>query len=105
MGQDSKKVKAKKSLGQHFLRSKDAIKKIIAAAEIVPGETVLEIGPGRGVLTDALLLAGARVGEVGLLLPARGRGLQIGELLATHRGRAARAAVRRNKTNRHGRQS
>ncbi|MEK7118173.1 MAG: 16S rRNA (adenine(1518)-N(6)/adenine(1519)-N(6))-dimethyltransferase RsmA [Patescibacteria group bacterium] len=52
---------AKKSLGQHFLRSKDAIKKIVATAEIVPGETVLEIGPGEGALTEALLEAGARV--------------------------------------------
>ena len=61
MGQDSKKVKAKKSLGQHFLRSKGAVRKIVVAAEIMPRETVLEIGPGRGVLTEALLLAGACV--------------------------------------------
>lgn len=54
-------ITAKKSLGQHFLRSKEALGKIIAAAEIVPGETVLEIGPGEGVLTEALLSAGARV--------------------------------------------
>ena len=54
-------MRAKKSLGQHFLRSKVAIGKIVAAAEIIPGETVLEIGPGRGVLTEALLLAGGRV--------------------------------------------
>ena len=52
---------AKKSFGQHFLQDKSVIRKIIAAAEIVPGETVLEIGPGHGVLTEALVDAGARV--------------------------------------------
>jgi 16S rRNA (adenine1518-N6/adenine1519-N6)-dimethyltransferase len=54
-------VRPKKSLGQHFLNSPAAIAKIVEAARIVPGETVLEIGPGTGVLTDALLKAGARV--------------------------------------------
>lgn len=48
-------------LGQHFLKSPSAIEKIVAAGAIVPGECVLEIGPGRGVLTRALLAAGARV--------------------------------------------
>ncbi len=37
------------------------VAKIIEAAEIVPGETVLEVGPGTGVLTQALVDAGARV--------------------------------------------
>ena len=50
-----------KSLGQHFLRSKEVLRKIIEAAAIKSGETVLEIGPGEGALTEALLLAGARV--------------------------------------------
>jgi 16S rRNA (adenine1518-N6/adenine1519-N6)-dimethyltransferase len=54
-------LSAKKSLGQHFLRSKDAIKKIIVAADITPGDVVLEVGPGEGVLTEALLNAGAHV--------------------------------------------
>ncbi|MEX1028396.1 MAG: 16S rRNA (adenine(1518)-N(6)/adenine(1519)-N(6))-dimethyltransferase RsmA [Candidatus Paceibacterota bacterium] len=53
--------KPKKSLGQHFLTSVGAIKRIVDAADIQEGETVLEIGPGRGVLTKALLEAGARV--------------------------------------------
>ena len=52
---------AKKSLGQHFLNSPSVLAKIIAAGRISPGETVLEIGPGTGVLTQALLAAGARV--------------------------------------------
>lgn len=54
-------VFAKKSLGQHFLKSERALGKIIEAAEIIPGETVLEIGPGQGVLTERLLQAGAKV--------------------------------------------
>jgi len=53
--------KAKKSFGQNFLTDKTVVKKILAAAEIVPGERVLEIGPGTGVLTEALVDAGASV--------------------------------------------
>ncbi len=52
---------AKKSFGQHFLHDQSVIKKIIVAAEIKPGETVLEVGPGHGVLTQALVAAGAKV--------------------------------------------
>jgi 16S rRNA (adenine1518-N6/adenine1519-N6)-dimethyltransferase len=51
----------KKSLGQNFLTSEAAVFKIVQAAEISPGETVLEIGPGKGVLTRALLDVGAHV--------------------------------------------
>ncbi|MBI4120271.1 MAG: ribosomal RNA small subunit methyltransferase A [Parcubacteria group bacterium] len=47
--------------GQHFLISGAVVKKIIAAANLEPGERVLEIGPGTGVLTRALLEAGAKV--------------------------------------------
>ncbi len=51
----------KKSLGQNFLKSKSAIKTMVRSANIVPGETILEIGPGKGVLTEELLKAGAVV--------------------------------------------
>lgn len=54
-------MRAKKSLGQNFLKSKRVLDDMVRAAEIVPGDTVLEIGPGRGALTRALLDAGARV--------------------------------------------
>lgn len=54
-------MRAKKSLGQNFLKSKHAVRVIVQSAEIVPGETVIEVGPGKGVLTRALLDAGARV--------------------------------------------
>lgn len=52
---------AKKSLGQNFLRSEKALRQIVEAAKISNNETVLEIGPGEGVLTANLLGAGARV--------------------------------------------
>jgi 16S rRNA (adenine1518-N6/adenine1519-N6)-dimethyltransferase len=53
--------RAKKSLGQHFLRSASAVRDIVSGGNLVPGETVLEIGPGEGVLTRALLATGAKV--------------------------------------------
>ena len=52
-------LKAKKSLGQHFLVNSAILKTITAAAEISPTDIVLEIGPGLGVLTWELVsLAG-----------------------------------------------
>lgn len=52
---------SKKSYGQHFLIDGEALAAIIEAADIKPGERVLEIGPGPGVLTEQLLDAGAAV--------------------------------------------
>jgi 16S rRNA (adenine1518-N6/adenine1519-N6)-dimethyltransferase len=48
-------MKAKKSLGQNFLKSELALKKIIEAGEIKRGDIILEIGPGKGALTSKLL--------------------------------------------------
>ncbi len=42
-------------LGQHFLKNKSAIEKIIAALDLRGGDTIIEIGPGHGELTDELL--------------------------------------------------
>jgi 16S rRNA (adenine1518-N6/adenine1519-N6)-dimethyltransferase len=55
------KLFPKKSLGQHFLNSKHALDQIVSAAAIKEGETVLEIGPGTGILTRALLDARTKV--------------------------------------------
>lgn len=52
---------AKKSLGQHFLKSEVALAQIIKAAHLKNGEIVLEIGPGTGILTEKLLETGAQV--------------------------------------------
>jgi len=51
----------KKSLGQNFLIDRNLVAKLIDAADIQPGETVLEIGPGTGTLTEGLLERGASV--------------------------------------------
>ena len=48
-------VRAKKSLGQHFLTSQKVVDIIVAEAKLTRSDTVLEIGPGRGILTHALL--------------------------------------------------
>lgn len=53
--------RAKKSFGQNWLVDESVVEKIVKASEIVSGETVLEIGPGTGVLTRALLDAGTHV--------------------------------------------
>lgn len=52
---------AKKSLGQNFLTSEKAVRDIACAASGAAGDTILEIGPGEGALTQSLLESGARV--------------------------------------------
>ena len=48
-------VVPKKRFGQHFLKSKGVVERIADALEITPEDTVIEIGPGTGVLTEELL--------------------------------------------------
>ncbi|MEK7473579.1 MAG: 16S rRNA (adenine(1518)-N(6)/adenine(1519)-N(6))-dimethyltransferase RsmA [Patescibacteria group bacterium] len=55
---------ANKRLGQHFLIDKNILDIIVTEAEIEKGDRVLEIGPGLGVLTRALIDAGASVTAV-----------------------------------------
>ena len=45
----------RKRFGQHWLRDEVVLEKIVAAADLQPLDRVLEIGPGRGVLTEKLL--------------------------------------------------
>ena len=54
-------VHAKKSLGQNFLNSKSVARDIVRAGELLPTDTVLEIGPGKGFLTKELLASGVHV--------------------------------------------
>ncbi len=51
----------KKRRGQHFLSDPGILKRIAAATGAAAGDTVLEIGPGPGGLTEALAARGARV--------------------------------------------
>jgi 16S rRNA (adenine1518-N6/adenine1519-N6)-dimethyltransferase len=55
------KILAKKSLGQNFLINEGIIAKIVKSAELTAEDTVLEVGPGTGNLTRALVETGARV--------------------------------------------
>lgn len=48
-------------LGQHFLSDPGILKKIVAALDPAPDDVVLEIGPGKGSLTEHLLARGVRV--------------------------------------------
>lgn len=50
---------AKKNLGQNFLLNMDVVRRVARAAGNLQGQTVIEIGPGPGGLTRALLEAGA----------------------------------------------
>lgn len=50
-----------KRLGQNFLIDSNIVRKIVALAELSPNDHVLEIGPGRGILTEALCRAAGRV--------------------------------------------
>jgi len=74
----SPSVPPKKSLGQNFLVDEHAADRIIEAAGLTKDDTVVEIGPGRGVLTRGLAESAGRV--VAIELDER----LIGELRAEH---------------------
>jgi 16S rRNA (adenine1518-N6/adenine1519-N6)-dimethyltransferase len=57
----SKNIPAKKSLGQHWLVNETYLEGIVAAADLTPEETVLEVGPGQGALTRHLAARAGRV--------------------------------------------
>jgi 16S rRNA (adenine1518-N6/adenine1519-N6)-dimethyltransferase len=54
-------IRAKKSLGQNFLKSKKVLNKIIEASELKKEDLVLEVGPGKGGLTEKILNSGVEV--------------------------------------------
>ncbi|MHB8483783.1 MAG: 16S rRNA (adenine(1518)-N(6)/adenine(1519)-N(6))-dimethyltransferase RsmA, partial [Nitrospiria bacterium] len=54
----------KKSLGQHFLNDLNIVKKIIQTGEVNLSDEVLEIGPGKGILTRQLILSSKKVHAV-----------------------------------------
>ncbi len=65
-------IEPKKSLGQNFLHDEGLLGRIVAAADLVPDDQVLEVGPGLGALTRVLARSVRRVVAVeldGRLLP------------------------------------
>ncbi len=66
-------LRPSRALGQNFLADPNTARRIARLAQIESGDRVLEIGPGIGSLTVALLEAGARVTALeldGLVIPA-----------------------------------
>lgn len=54
-------VELRRGLGQNFMVDPNTVERIVRLAEVEPGDDVVEIGPGVGALTVALVDAGARV--------------------------------------------
>ncbi|MFM8971363.1 MAG: 16S rRNA (adenine(1518)-N(6)/adenine(1519)-N(6))-dimethyltransferase RsmA, partial [Actinomycetota bacterium] len=54
-------LRPSKALGQHFLADPNTARRIVRLAGVEPGDRIVEVGPGVGSLTVALLDAGARV--------------------------------------------
>ena len=72
-------LRAKKKLGQNFLVGEELVGRIAAQANLTPHDTVLEIGPGIGTLTQALAETGATVKAVELdthLIPVLAKTLE-----------------------------
>ncbi|HET6380541.1 MAG TPA: 16S rRNA (adenine(1518)-N(6)/adenine(1519)-N(6))-dimethyltransferase RsmA, partial [candidate division Zixibacteria bacterium] len=57
----AEKLRPRRSLSQNFLTDPAALDAIVEAAELRPGDRVVEVGPGLGVLTRRLLASGASV--------------------------------------------
>ena len=64
MGMDD--AAPKKSLGQHFLKDRNILGAIADAAGVGPDDVVIEVGPGRGSLTQVLAERAKRVVAVEL---------------------------------------
>lgn len=81
-------VFAKKSLGQNFLIDKDVLKKIVDAAELSESDNVLEIGPGKGILTNELVKKAGKIiaiekdEELSRLMDSRLRGNDKGVVIS-----------------------
>ena len=81
-------VRPSKALGQHFLADPNTARRIVRLAGVEPGDRVVEVGPGVGSLTVALLDAGAHVRAIEIdrhIVPV----LRGGRRRARRRDRAA----------------
>ena len=100
MSTETKPVKGtrrpRKSLGQHFLTDSRVANRIVSAADLTRDDTVVEVGPGSGILTRRLVERSGRVVAVELdadlaaKLPAR---LAEPENLVVHKGDAREVDV------------
>lgn len=54
-------IQAKKSLGQNFLKSEQILDKIVGTANLKVGDVILEVGPGKGSLTEKLLATATKI--------------------------------------------
>jgi len=54
-GEQRRPPPIRKSLGQHFLNDRRILERIVDALDLTGEETVVEIGPGRGSMTDVLV--------------------------------------------------
>ncbi|MEC8973721.1 MAG: rRNA adenine N-6-methyltransferase family protein, partial [Verrucomicrobiota bacterium] len=52
---NDKDILLTRSLGQTFMHDQNQLRKIVALARLAPGDSVIEIGPGLGPLTELLL--------------------------------------------------
>ncbi|MHC4219380.1 MAG: 16S rRNA (adenine(1518)-N(6)/adenine(1519)-N(6))-dimethyltransferase RsmA [Planctomycetota bacterium] len=87
-------------LGQHFLHDKNHLQRLVDAAGLGSGDLVLEIGPGTGTLTEALLEAGAEVvvceldrGLASVIADRLGPRVRLIEGDCLHRGRGLNAEI------------
>jgi 16S rRNA (adenine1518-N6/adenine1519-N6)-dimethyltransferase len=94
---------ARKSLGQNFLLDLNLTGRIARAAGPLEGVTVVEIGPGPGGLTRALLAAGAQ--QVIAIERDERAMAALSEIAEHYRGRLAVVAARRRPPRPHRRQS
>ena len=79
-----------KRLGQHFLVDRHVVRKILKVAEVRPQDTVFEIGPGRGALTQVLCERAAHViaVELDLRLVRYLSAVRVNDRLELHHGDA-----------------
>jgi 16S rRNA (adenine1518-N6/adenine1519-N6)-dimethyltransferase len=72
-------LRAKKSLGQHFLIDRRVLYRIVSAAEVTAEDTVVEVGPGLGILTRELA---KRARKVIAVVADRGMASAVREMLS-----------------------
>lgn len=60
------RIRPTKSMGQNFLTETEVVQEIVEVAEIKPGDKVIEIGPGMGILSREILAVGAELTAVEL---------------------------------------